>query len=151
MASMNPFGAESTLKTKSGDYTIFRLGKLAESKIGDINTLPFSIRVLLEALLRNVDEFVVTSDDVKALANWNAPKPAEVELPFMPGRVVLQDFTGVPAVVDLAALRAAMVRMGGDPKKINPLVPCDLVIDHSVQVDSFGSARSEERRVGKEC
>ncbi len=150
MASMNPFGAESTLKTKSGDYTIFRLGKLAESKIGDINTLPFSIRVLLEALLRNVDEFVVTSDDVKALANWNAPKPAEVELPFMPGRVVLQDFTGVPAVVDLAALRAAMVRMGGDPKKINPLVPCDLVIDHSVQVDAFGTAGALQQNIDLE-
>ena len=116
MPAMNPFGAEANLTTKSGDWKIYQLRKLAG--LGDIDTLPFSIRVLLEALLRNVDEFVVTSDDVKTLANWNAVKPKEVEVPFMPGRVVLQDFTGVPAVVDLAALRAAMVRMGGDPKKI---------------------------------
>ena len=140
MSATNPFGAEATLKTKSGDWKIYQLQKL--SGLGDIGTLPFSIRVLLEALLRNVDGFVVTEDDVKTLANWNAAKPKEVEVPFMPGRVVLQDFTGVPAVVDLAALRAAMVRMGGDPKKINPLVPCDLVIDHSVQVDSFGASTS---------
>ena len=140
--SMNPFGARATLTTNSGKVDFFRLRKLAEDKLGDIETLPYSIRVLLEACLRNVDGFIVTEDDVKSLANWNAPKPAEVEVPFMPGRVVLQDFTGVPAVVDLAALRAAMVRMGGDPKKINPLVPCDLVIDHSVQVDSFGSDRA---------
>ena len=99
----------------------------------------FSMRVLLEACQRNVDGFVVSEDDVRAVAGWNAAKPAEVEIPFKPGRVVLQDFTGVPAVVDLAALRAAMVRMGGDPKKINPLVPCDLVIDHSVQVDQFAT------------
>ncbi|RLT12141.1 MAG: aconitate hydratase, partial [Planctomycetota bacterium] len=150
MPATNPFGAEANLKTKSGNYTFFRLGKLADDKIGDINTLPFSIRVLLEALLRNVDEFVVTSDDVKTLANWNAAKPKEVEVPFMPGRVVLQDFTGVPAVVDLAALRAAMVRMGGDPKKINPLVPCDLVIDHSVQVDAFGSADALQQNIDLE-
>ncbi len=137
--STNPFGSRATLTTNSGKVDYFRLRALADAKIGDIDTLPFSIRVLLEACLRNVDDFIVTEDDVKQLANWNAPKPAEVEVPFMPGRVVLQDFTGVPAVVDLAALRAAMVRMGGDPKKINPLVPCDLVIDHSVQVDAFGS------------
>ena len=150
MASTNPFGAEGTLKTKSGDYKLFCLGKLADAKIGEINTLPFSIRVLLEALLRNVDGFVVTEEDVTTLAQWNAPKPAEVELPFMPGRVVLQDFTGVPAVVDLAALRAAMVRMGGDPQKINPLVPCDLVIDHSVQVDAFGSADALQQNIDLE-
>ncbi len=148
MPAMNPFGAEANLKTKSGDWKIYQLQKLAG--LGDIDTLPFSIRVLLEALLRNVDEFVVTSDDVKTLANWNAAKPKEVEVPFMPGRVVLQDFTGVPAVVDLAALRAAMVRMGGDPKKINPLVPCDLVIDHSVQVDSFGSADALQQNIDLE-
>jgi aconitate hydratase len=148
MSATNPFGAEATLKTKSGDWKIYQLQKLAG--LGDIGTLPYSIRVLLEALLRNVDEFVVTSDDVKTLANWNAAKPQEVEVPFMPGRVVLQDFTGVPAVVDLAALRAAMVRMGGDPKKINPLVPCDLVIDHSVQVDAFGTASALQQNIDLE-
>ncbi len=148
MAGLNPFGAETTIKTKSGDWKIYQLQKLAG--IGPIDTLPFSIRVLLEALLRNVDGFIVTEEDVTNLVKWNAPKPAEVELPFMPGRVVLQDFTGVPAVVDLAALRAAMVRMGGDPKKINPLVPCDLVIDHSVQVDSFGSNASLQQNIDLE-
>ncbi len=147
MASLNSFSAEGTLKTQSGDWKFFRLRKLVDNKIGDIETLPFSIRVLLEACLRNVDGFIVTANDVTELANWNAAKPKEVEVPFMPGRVVLQDFTGVPAVVDLAALRAAMVRMGGDPKKINPLVPCDLVIDHSVQVDFFGASSSLQDNV----
>lgn len=139
MTSENPFGAESTLSTSGGDVKYFRLRKLSEDGIGDIETLPYSIRVLLEACLRNVDGFIVNADDVNNLANWNAKAPAQVEVPFKPGRVVLQDFTGVPAVVDLAALRSAMVRMGGDPKKINPLVPCDLVVDHSVQVDQFAS------------
>jgi aconitate hydratase len=149
MASANPFGAEGTLKTKSGDYKIFRLRKLIDDKVGHVETLPYSIRVLLEACLRNVDGFVVNDFDVTELANWN-PKPKEVEIPFLPGRVVLQDFTGVPAVVDLAALRAAMVRMGGDPKKINPLVPCDLVIDHSVQVDSFGTPGALQENIDLE-
>ena len=135
----NPFGAESTLSTSAGDVTYFSLRKLTADGIGDIDTLPFSIRVLLESCLRNLDNFVVNTDDVTNLANWNAEAPAEVEVPFKPARVVLQDFTGVPAVVDLAALRSAMVRMGGDPTRINPLVQCDLVIDHSVQVDEFAS------------
>jgi aconitate hydratase len=148
MPSTNPFAAPAILKTNSGDWKFFPLKQLA--CFGDIDTLPYSIRVLLEALLRNVDGFVVTEQDVITLAQWNAPKPAEVELPFMPGRVVLQDFTGVPAVVDLAALRSAMVRMGGDPKKINPLVPCDLVIDHSVQVDAFGSDDALQRNIDLE-
>ena len=139
MSNTNPFGAETTLSISGGSVKYFSLPKLIQDGIGDINTLPFSIRVLLEACLRNVDNFIVTADDVNNLANWNAAKPAQVEVPFKPGRVVLQDFTGVPAIVDLAALRSAMVRMGGDPKKINPLVPCDLVVDHSVQVDEFGS------------
>src|SRR5712691_4763444 len=147
MASPKPFDAEGRLKTKSGDWKIFRLRKLADDKVGDIETLPFSIRVLLEACLRNVDGFVVNDTDVTELANWNAAKPKQIEVPFMPGRVVLQDFTGVPAIVDLAALRAAMVRMGGDPKKINPLVPCDLVIDHSVQVDFFGASSSLQENI----
>jgi aconitate hydratase len=147
MTNSNPFGAESSLSTAAGTFRYYSLPKLVKDGIGDINTLPFSIRVLLEACLRNIDNFVVTADDVTNLANWNAAKPAEVEVPFKPGRVVLQDFTGVPAVVDLAALRSAMVRMGGDPKKINPLVPCDLVIDHSVQVDEFASRFALQRNV----
>jgi aconitate hydratase len=147
MSNTNPFGAEATLSTAAGNVKYFSLPKLIKDGIGDINTLPFSIRVLLEACLRNVDNFIVTADDVNNLANWNAAKPAEVEVPFKPGRVVLQDFTGVPAVVDLAALRSAMVRMGGDPKKINPLVPCDLVVDHSVQVDEFANKFALQRNV----
>jgi len=147
MASKNPFGAEGKLKTTAGDLTIFRLQKLIDDRIGQVETLPFSIRVLLESVLRNVDGFVVNADDVTNLANWNPTAPLQEELPFMPGRVVLQDFTGVPAVVDLAALRSAMVRMGGDPNKINPLVPCDLVIDHSVQVDFFASRNSLQENV----
>lgn len=150
MASASAFDAESRLKSNSGEFTYFSLPKLAEAGLGDIETLPFSIRVLLEALLRNVDGFVVTEDDVTRLANWNPKAPAQDELPFKPGRVVLQDFTGVPGVVDLAALRSAMVRMGGDPKKINPLVPCDLVVDHSVQVDEFATRFALQRNVEKE-
>jgi len=147
MTANNPFGAEAVLSTAAGDVRYFRLRKLIDDGIGHIETLPYSIRVLLEACLRNVDNFVVSQDDVNNLANWNAASPAPNEVPFKPGRVVLQDFTGVPAVVDLAALRSAMVRLGGDPKKINPLVPCDLVIDHSVQVDEFASRLALQRNV----
>ncbi len=111
---------------------------LVDQKIGHVDRLPYSLRVMLEAMLRNVDGFIVTQDDVAGLANWNAKKVNRVEMPFMPGRVVLQDFTGGHRVVDLAAMRDAMKSLGGDPKLINPAVPCDLVIDHSVQVDRFG-------------
>lgn len=150
MASQNPFAAQGTLKTSGGDYTIFRLRKLIDDRIGDVETIPYSVRVLLESCLRNVDGFVVSEDDVTGLANWSATAPKPMEVPFKPGRVVLQDFTGVPSIVDLAALRSAMVRMGGDPKKINPLVPCDLVIDHSVQVDKFASPQALQFNVDKE-
>ena len=120
MSSSNPFGAQGTLSTSQGDVTIYRLKSLIDQNIGDIPTLPYSIRVLLEACLRNVDGFVVNEEDVVNLAEWNAKAPKQVEVPFKPGRVVLQDFTGVPAVVDLAALRSAMVRMGGDPEEDQP-------------------------------
>ena len=121
-----------------------------DAGLGNIAALPYSIRVLLESLLRNCDGYEVTEDDVKALAGWQAASPAQVEIPFKPARVVLQDFTGVPCVVDLAAMRAAMQRLGGDPKKINPLVPVDLVIDHSVQVDYFNSADALELNIDME-
>ncbi|MDM8004999.1 MAG: aconitate hydratase AcnA, partial [Phycisphaerae bacterium] len=134
----NPFGAESTLVSQAGTVRFYSLAKLAGHGIGKLDRLPFSIRVLLESLLRNVDGFQVTADDVTRLASWS-PKPAEVELPFKPGRVILQDFTGVPALVDLAAMRAALKRLGGEPRLINPQVPCDLIIDHSVQVDAFAT------------
>lgn len=136
----NPFGAQSTLRTRAGAVQVFRLNKLAEDNIATVSRLPNSIKVLLESALRNTDEFQVRSEDVIGLAKWNAKSPAPVEIPFKPGRVILQDFTGVPSVADLAALRGAIKRLGGDPKWINPQVPCDLVIDHSVQVDVFGKA-----------
>ena len=150
MTSANPFDATATLATSGGDVTYYRLRKLADDGLGDIDTLPYSIRVLLEACLRNVDGFVVTAEDVTALAGWTAESTNPAEIPFKPGRVVLQDFTGVPAVVDLAALRSAMVRLGGDPGKINPLVPCDLVVDHSVQVDRFASIDALSHNVDRE-
>ncbi len=137
--TFDPFGARDSFDTGTGTATIFRLSRLEEAGLGEISKLPFSIRVLLEAVLRNCDGFSVTEQDVKNLATWNAADPAKQEVPFKPYRVVLQDFTGVPAVVDLAAMRSAMQRIGGDPEKINPLIPVDLVIDHSVQVDYFGS------------
>ena len=150
MAAANPFEAESVLKTSGGEFKYFSLPKLAAKGFNHIDTLPFSMRVLLEACLRNVDGFLVNEEHVAQVANWDAAKPQPVEIPFMVGRVVLQDFTGVPAVVDMAALRDAMIRMGGDPKKINPLVQCDLVIDHSVQVDYFGSDDSLQQNVDLE-
>jgi aconitate hydratase len=135
----NSFNSKSSLVVGNQQYTVYLLSALQKAGIGRIDRLPFSIRILLEALLRTEDGRMVTAEDVTALANWNAKTPGERELPFMPGRVVMQDFTGVPGVVDLAAMRSAMHRMGGDPDKINPLVPVDLVIDHSVQVDFYGS------------
>ncbi len=138
----DPFGASSVLNTKSGPVRFARLNRLNELKIGSVDRLPYSIKILLEAALRNCDGFKVTEQDVKVLAGWNPKQTSEKEVPFMPGRVVLQDFTGVPCIVDLAALRTTLAELGGDPKRINPLVPCDLVIDHSVQVDAFGTADS---------
>jgi len=136
---LNSFGARATFDTGSGPAYYFRLAALQEQGLGEVERLPFSVKVLLESLLRNENGYDVTREDVERLAAYDAAAPAQVELPFKPARVVLQDFTGVPAVVDLAALRAAMQRMGGDPKLINPLVPVDLVIDHSVQVDEYDS------------
>lgn len=150
MSSNNPFGAATTLSTKAGDFKIYQLQKVAEAGFGDLSKLPYSIRVLLESALRNCDGFAITEADIKNIANWSPKSQTAMEIPFKPGRVVLQDFTGVPAVVDLAALREAMVRMGGDPKKINPLVQCDLVIDHSVQVDEFATKFAMQFNVDKE-
>ncbi len=136
------FGANTTLDTPFGPVDYYRLERLVEEGVGHVDRLPFSIRILLENLLRNVDNYTVKPDDVARLAAWDGAKDEQNELAFRPARVVLQDFTGVPAVVDLAALRSAMARLGGDPKKINPVVPVDLVIDHSVQVDYFASAEA---------
>ena len=140
------FGARGTLETGSGPVSLYRLQALSKAGIApELDRLPFSIRVLLEAVLRNVDGELVTDDDVRKLAAWSAPAPPSTELPYMPARVILQDFTGVPAVVDLAAMRGAVKRLGGDPRKINPLVPVDLVVDHSVQVDVFASPDAVQR------
>ncbi len=134
--TLNTFEA----RAKFGDYYIYRLDRLAKSGVApDLRQLPFSIKILLESLLRNEDGYLVTSENVKQLANWSPTAPAQNELPFLPARVIMQDFTGVPCVVDLAAMRDAVKRLGADPKKINPLVPVDLVIDHSVLVDVFGT------------
>ncbi len=134
------FNARQSLTTPVGERAIYSLDAL--SSLGDINRLPYTIKVLLESCLRNLDGHVVNDDHIKALACYDPNSAAQQEIPFTPGRVVLQDFTGVPAMVDLAAMRSAMVRMGGDPKKVNPLVPCDLIIDHSVQVDEFNSGQA---------
>src|SRR5437867_2747161 len=134
------FGARSAFETSQGEAAIYRLDALARAGLAPaLDRLPFSIKVLLESVLRNVDGELVTEADVKNLAAWNAAAPRDVELPFMPARVILQDFTGVPAVVDLASMRGAVERLGGDPRRINPLVPVDLVVDHSVQVDVYAT------------
>lgn len=132
------FGAKGTFDTGSGEAIIYRLNVLIEKGVGNVAKLPFSIKILLENALRNLDGREVSEDDVVNLASWDANNYNPVEIPFKPARVILQDFTGVPAVVDLAALRSAMHELGGDPQKINPVCPVDLVIDHSVQVDVFG-------------
>jgi len=140
--SNNPFGARSTLRLGNVTVTLFHLPELARQGLTDLDRLPFSIRVLLENGLRHVGRGFVTDSHVRDLAAWSPSGGSRNEVPFMPARVVLQDFTGVPCVVDLAAMRDAMARMKGDPDRINPVVPCDLVIDHSVQVDYFGSGKA---------
>ena len=146
--SLDSFTCRSTLKVGSRHYTYWSL-KLAEANgLADIGLLPFSLKVLLENLLRHEDGRTVTADDIRAMALWLAKRKSDREIAFRPARVLMQDFTGVPAVVDLAAMRDAMAALGGDPKKINPLAPVDLVIDHSVMVDDFGThaCLSEECR-----
>jgi len=137
-ANNDPFDARAAVNTPLGERTIYRLDALG----ANVDAIPYCMKVLLEACLRNCDGRIVTEQAVRALAGHDARNVGQTQIPFMPGRVVLQDFTGVPAVVDLAAMRSAMQRMTGDPamaQKVNPLVPCDLVIDHSVQVDAFAS------------
>ena len=135
--SQNSFGAQKTLVVGGREYEVFRLDALQERF--DVTRLPFSLKVLLENLLRNEGSGAVTAPDIEALAGWDAKAQPSKEIAFTPARVLMQDFTGVPAVVDLAAMRDAMAAMGGDPARINPLAPAELVIDHSVQVDAFGT------------
>ena len=147
----NTFGARSTLAAVGGAVTYFHLEMLAKAGLANLDRLPFSVKILLENLLRNEDGRLVSGDDVSAMARWEPGAPAAArEVPFMPARVLLQDFTGVPAVVDLAAMREAVQRLHGDPKRINPQVPVDLVIDHSVQVDYFGSPTALRANAEKE-
>ena len=141
ISAANSFGTRDKLNVGAQVFEIQRLEKLEEQGLSHIGKLPFSLRILLENLLRFEDGRFVRADDIKALAKWR-PNGPQKEIAFMPARILLQDFTGVPAIVDLATMREAMHRMGGNPKRINPLFPAELVIDHSVQVDSFGGANS---------
>jgi aconitate hydratase len=141
ISAANSFNARDKLNVGAQAFEIYRLEKLEQQGLGGIDKLPFSLRILLENLLRSEDGRFVHADDIRALAKWT-PNGLQQEIAFMPARVLLQDFTGVPAVVDLATMREAMQKLGGNPKRINPLFPAELVIDHSVQVDSFGQRNS---------
>jgi aconitate hydratase len=140
VTSLDSFGARATLEVGGREYEVFRLDALADRF--DIARLPYSVKVLLENVLRLEDGVSASADDVEAIASWDPAAEPSAEIPYQPARVLMQDFTGVPAVVDLAAMRDAMAEIGGDPEKINPLVDVDLVIDHSVQVDAFGNERA---------
>lgn len=139
------FNARTELKTERGSFFYYSLNALSEKGIADIGRLPFSIKILLESLLRSEDGSSITRDDILRLARCNPKSPEPFEIPFKPGRVLLQDFTGVPCVVDLAAMRSAMQRLGGDPARINPRIPVDLVVDHSVQVDAYNRPDALEK------
>ena len=148
--SKNSFNALSEIDTLQGKVSIYRLDVVEKNGIGNISTLPFSMKVMLEQALRQCDGFLTTEDDVKRLANYDAKNVAPVEMPFRPARVILQDFSGMPCLVDLAAMRSALARLGVDPAKINPLVPVDMVIDHSVQVDFYGTKDAFEKNLEQE-
>ena len=135
----DPFGARAELRVERDRYTYYRLAALAAHGAGDLDRLPYSLRILLESLLRGCADGAVTREQVLELAAWQPQAEQRPSLPYRPARVIMQDLTGVPAVVDLGAMRAAMARLGGDPSGVNPQAPMDLVIDHSVQVDHFGS------------
>ncbi|HYP24179.1 MAG TPA: aconitase family protein, partial [Actinomycetota bacterium] len=150
MTTTSPFGARKALATGSGELDYFGLTALADAGVADLDKLPVTVKILLENLLRLATTRHADEGDVELLAGWGQGSVEEREFPFAPARVILQDFTGVPATVDLAAMRTAIEREGGDPSKVDPLVPVDLVIDHSVQVDSFGSAQSYTINVERE-
>lgn len=143
----NTFNARTELSIDGVRILYYRLGALNEAGAGPVDRLPFSLRILLENLLRLEDGRSVTRDDVLALAGWTPNSGSDREIAFTPARVLLQDFTGVPVVVDLASMRQAITTMGGDPQRINPLQPVDLVIDHSVQVDHFGTSDAFRQNV----
>lgn len=144
------FNSRQVLTTRHGKYTIYRLSTLEDARLTNINSLPYSIRVMLESALRQCNGREITLEDVKNIAAWKPVDANRPGIPFLPARVIMQDFTGVPAIVDLAAMRSAVARLGGDPKKVNPIVPVDLVIDHSVQVDFFATGDSLQRNTEME-
>src|SRR5690606_5034238 len=148
--SLDTFKCRKVLKVGNKSYEIFSLPDAERNGLPGISRLPFSLKVLLENLLRCEDGRSVKADDIKAMVAWLTNKTSKAEIAYRPARVLLQDFTGVPCVVDLAAMRDAMQTMGGDPSKINPLVPVDLVIDHSVMVDFFGTSDAFQKNVGVE-
>ncbi|NBO07731.1 MAG: aconitate hydratase, partial [Actinobacteria bacterium] len=140
--SKNSFGAKSSLEVSGKSYEIFDITKLAQA-----NSLPFSLKVLLENLLRTEDGANITAKQIEALASWNPESIPDTEIQFTPARVIMQDFTGVPCVVDLATMREAIAELGGDPSRVNPLAPAELVIDHSVIADKYGTASSFKENV----
>jgi aconitate hydratase len=141
MSKVNSFGSSDQLVVGSKTYRIFKLDSV------DAKTLPYSLKILFENLLRTEDGANITAEHVNALVNWDPSVEPDTEIQFTPARVIMQDFTGVPCVVDLATMREAVAELGGDPKRINPLAPAELVIDHSVQIDVAGSADAFERNV----
>ncbi|HET6166541.1 MAG TPA: aconitase family protein, partial [Marmoricola sp.] len=145
-SSKDSFGAKGTLEVGGASYEIYRLDAVTGDGL-DVASLPFSLKVLLENLLRTEDGADITADDIRALAGWDADAQPDKEIQFTPARVIMQDFTGVPCVVDLATMREAMAELGGDPSKINPLAPAEMVIDHSVIADVFGTPEAFERNV----
>ena len=147
---MNPKDFIRQIKIRGIDYTVSDITMLEEKEIADIGRLPFSIRILVENLLRKLDGRIVRWEDLKNIAGWKRTYENPVEIPYHPARVLMQDFTGVPAVVDLAAMRDAVKDLGGDPNAINPLVPVDLIIDHSVQIDYSGTTDALSKNMEKE-
>ena len=137
------------LKVGRKQFDTFNILQLETAGVADIRRLPFSIRILVENLLRKMDGRIVKAEDLENIARWQKTYDDPVEIPYHPARVLMQDFTGVPAVVDLAAMRDAMQKMGGDPEKVNPLVPVDLIVDHSVQVDCYGTETAVVQNVAK--
>ena len=146
----DPFGARAAFETGSGTAVMYRLDQLEREGVGAVSRLPYSLKVILEAILRRSGGPGASVEDVSDLVQWKASEPSSRELPFVPARVLLQDYTGLPAVADLAALRSAMHRLGGDPKRINPITQVDLVVDHSVQVDRFGSLPAYDFNTARE-
>jgi aconitate hydratase len=138
----DPFGARRTLETREGEVGYYRLEELERQGLAAVSRMPFSLKVLLEAVLRQIDGYTVTEEDIKALGAWGTAEARQREIPFKPARVVMQDFTGVPAVVDLAVMRDALAELGGNARTINPIIPIDLVIDHSVQVDRYATIQA---------